>query len=224
MKIETDIEELAGTAADKAQRQMARRDAWRRLMMRWHWVSAALALVGMLFFATTGITLTNAGYFENTKPVVTHYDATLPMAVLADINRQAESPSKALPASLNAWVRSTWGLTLYPKNIEWQAEELFVDLKRPGVDAWLSINRQSGAVQYEASDQGWIAFFDDLHRGKNTGPIWSWLVTAFGACCIVFSLTGLVILQIHAKSRWKVWPVVGFGLLVPTVLVLVFVH
>ena len=223
MKIETDIEHLAG-AADARLRRHRLRDAWLRLTMQWHWVSAALALVGMLFFATTGITLTNAGFFESGKPVVTRLDASLPAAVLADVNQLAAASSQTLPASLTAWVRSTWSMTLHPKNVEWQDEEVFIDLKRPGVDAWLSIDRKNGAVQYEANDQGWIAFFDDLHRGKNTGPIWSWLVTAFGACCVIFSLTGLAILQIRAKSRWQVWPAVGFGLLVPTVLILVFVH
>lgn len=224
MKIDTDIERLAGTAGDREFRGQARRDALLRLMMRWHWVSAALALVGMLFFATTGITLTNAGFFENTRPVVTRHEASLPVNVLTDLNRLAGVAGQELPASLTAWVSSRWGMTLHPKNVEWQDDEVFIDLKRPGVDAWLSIDRKSGAAQYEADDQGWIAFFDDLHRGKNTGPIWSWLVTAFGVCCVIFSLTGLVILQIRARSRWQVWPVVGLGLLIPTVLVLVFVH
>lgn len=224
MKIDADIERLAGTAGDRELGRLARRDAVLRLMMRWHWVSAALALVGMLFFATTGITLTNAGFFENTRPVVTRYEASLPVNVLTDLNRLAGRAAQELPASLTAWVHSSWGMALHPKNVEWQDDEVFIDLKRPGVDAWLSIDRKSGAAQYEADDQGWIAFFDDLHRGKNTGPIWSWLVTAFGVCCVIFSLTGLVILQIRARSRWQVWPVVGLGLLIPTVLVLVFVH
>lgn len=224
MKIETGIETLAVTANRPKLEALARRDGWLRLMMRWHWVSAALALVGMLFFAATGITLTHAGYFENTRPVVTRHEATVPAAVLAEVNALAGSAGQDLPASLSAWVHATWGMSLHPKNVEWQDDELFIDLKRPGVDAWLSVNRHSGAARYEASDQGWIAFLDDLHRGKNTGPVWSWLVTAFAACCVIFSLTGLAILQIRARSRWQVWPVVGLGVLIPAVLILIFIH
>lgn len=203
---------------------LQRRAAWLRILMKWHWISSALSLVAMLFFAASGITLNNAEYFESSTPTVTQYTTTLPQALLAQINHQGNGQDLALPEDLRAWVDESWGIKLAPKTTDWQTDEVYVDLKRPGVDAWLSIDRRSGAVQYEASDRGWVAFFNDLHKGKNAGGVWSGFITVFGIGCLVFSLTGLLILQVHAKSRWSIWPVTGLGLVLPLLAVLLFVH
>lgn len=203
---------------------VARRAAWLRLLTQWHWISSALSLVGMLFFASTGIMLNNAEYFESETPSVTRHEGTLPGAVLAEVNAAAGATSHTLPPSLHTWLRSSWDMSIYPKTTEWQADQIYVDLARPGVDASLTIDRHSGLIQYEADDHGWVAFFDDLHKGKNAGRVWSWMITAFGVACLIFCITGLLILQIHSRARWKVWPVAALGLVVPLVLVLIFVH
>lgn len=208
---------------DRPEAAPQRRAAWMRTLTTWHWISSALCLVGMLFFASTGITLNNAEYFESTTPAVTRHEGVLPVEVLNELNA-AEAAGGALPASLHDWIRLAWGLTISPKATEWSPAEAYVDLKRPGVDAWLSIERSSGSIQYQADDHGWVAYFNDLHKGKNAGRAWSWLITALGIGCVVFSVTGLLILQIHARSRWKVWPITGLGLVIPLLLILLFVH
>lgn len=203
---------------------LQRRANWLRLVMKWHWISSALCLVGILFFALSGLTLNNAEYVESTATSVTRHSGTLPADVLAILNTQGPAAGADLPADLRTWVSSTWGLKLAPKSVDWQTEEVFIDLKRPGVDAWLSIDRRSGMVQYEAADHGWVAFINDLHKGKNAGRVWSWLINLFGVGCLVFSVTGLLILQIHAKSKWTIWPITGLGLILPLILFLLFVH
>lgn len=199
---------------------LQRRAAWVRLLMKWHWISSALSLIGMLFFATTGITLNNAAYLESATPAITRHAATLPAPLLAEVNAQGQG----LPDAVRNWVHTAWGLTLAPKGSEWHDDEVYVDLKRPGVDAWLSIDRKTGAIAYEADDHGWVAFFNDLHKGKNAGPVWGWFINLFGLACLIFSITGLLILQVHAKSRWSIWPVTGLGLVLPLLLILLFVH
>ncbi len=42
-------------------------------------------------------------------------------------------------------------------------------LPRPGGDAWLSVERDSGAISYEITDRGWIAYLNDLHKGRKPG-------------------------------------------------------
>ena len=194
-----------------------------RTLTTWHWVSSAICLLGLLFFASTGITLTHAEYLESATPAQTRYRATLPTPVLQAVNA-AEATRHGLPDSLLAWVEESWALALSMKAIEWQPDEVYVDLKRPGVDASLTIDRRSGAIEYLAEDHGWVAYFNDLHKGKNAGRIWSWLITAMGAGCILFSLTGLLILQRYARTRWQIWPLTGLGLVVPLLLLLLFVH
>ena len=54
-----------------------------------------------------------------------------------------------------------------------------------------------------------------------------WLESAwvsFVIACVVFSLTGLVLLQIHAAKRRSTWPIVGLGLAIPALIAIVFIH
>jgi len=46
----------------------------------------------------------------------------------------------------------------------------------------------------------------------------------FAAACIVFTLTGLLLLQLHARHRPSTWPLVGFGLALPVAIALFFIH
>ncbi|CFE03721.1 Uncharacterised protein [Bordetella pertussis] len=99
-----------------------------------------------------------------------------------------------------------------------------MSLPRPGGDAWLSIDLQSGELEYERTDRGWIAYLNDLHKGRHTGLAWSWFLDIFAVACLVFSLTGLVLLKMHAGNRAATWPMVGLGVVIPVVLALLFIH
>ena len=95
---------------------------------------------------------------------------------------------------------------------EWSADEVYLSLPRPGGDAWLSIDRASGAVEYERTDRGWIAYLNDLHKGRNTGAAWRWFIDIFALACLVFCITGLFLLQTAcAPARASTWPLVGAG-------------
>jgi len=198
-----------------------RRGRWLQHITRWHWISSALSLSCLLFFALSGITLNNADVFENSTAQVTHHAGTLPANVLADMRAQ-KTPD--LPISLRQWLRDNWQLAVYPKAVDNKPDEIFIDLKRPGVDAWISIDPHNGSIEFEADDHGWIAYFGDLHKGKNAGPVWSWFITLFGVVCVNCSLTGLLILWVHARARWSVWPITMLGLFIPLVLILLHIR
>ncbi len=107
---------------------------------------------------------------------------------------------------------------------EWSADEAYVAMPGPGRDAWVSIDRRSGTIDAEITDRGWVSYVNDLHKGRNTGPIWFWFIDVFAAACILFTLTGLLLLQLHARHRPSTWPLVGLGLAVPLVIALFFIH
>ena len=46
----------------------------------------------------------------------------------------------------------------------------------------------------------------------------------FAAACLVFALTGLALLVLHARNRRMTWPLVSLGLLIPLILALIFIH
>lgn len=206
-----------------ASRASARRAYWLKTLHQWHWISSALCLVGMILFAVTGITLNHAAQIE-AKPQIESREATLPAALLAALGDGPAAGETALPDALRAWLGEALGVAPGTRPAEWSASEIYLALPRPGGDAWLSIDRDSGEVLYERTDRGWISYLNDLHKGRNTGTAWSWFIDIFAAACLVFCLTGLVLLQLHGGHRPATWPVVGLGVLVPLLLALLFVH
>jgi hypothetical protein len=198
----------------------ASRAAWLKHLHQWHWVAAALSLLGMLVFSFTGITLNHATQIE-ARPVVTNMKASVPAALLPQL--KAGSAASPLPPAVAEWAETAFRANLSGAKPEWADDEVYVPLPRPGGDAWLRIGFD-GKAEYEKTDRGWISWLNDLHKGRNTGTAWSWFIDIFGIACLVFSITGFLILKFHAANRPSTWPVLGFGVVLPIVLALLFIH
>ncbi|KJV28749.1 PepSY-associated TM helix domain-containing protein [Luteibacter yeojuensis] len=199
-----------------------RRAFWLKHLHRWHWISSAVSLVVLLLFSVTGFTLNHAAQIE-AAPRVQRHAATLPAPLL----RQLVAPghkSAPVPAAVAAFVRERTGADIAGRDAEWSADEVYISLPRPGGDAWASIDRETGSVQYELTDRGWLAWFNDLHKGRNTGAAWRWFIDIFALACVVFAATGLLLLKMHARQRGMTWPLVALGFVLPLVLALLFIH
>ena len=195
---------------------------WLKQVHGWHWMSAALSLVGMLLFAITGITLNHAATIP-ASPTTEARTAQLAAPLLAQLAKPA-SDSAPLPAPVASEVEKQIGLDPAGKAGEWSDGEVYVAMPRPGGDAWVSIDRSSGAVSAEITDRGWISYVNDLHKGRHTGTAWAWFIDVFSVACVVFCLTGLALLYVHAKRRPKTWPIVAAGVLLPVIIIIFFVH
>ncbi|MBO9543709.1 PepSY-associated TM helix domain-containing protein [Caulobacter sp.] len=200
-----------------------RRSFWLKQLHQWHWISAAVSLIGMLLFAITGITLNHAGQIE-AKPVVVSRKATLPADLLAVLAKGPEEGKRPLPVQLEPFLDKAVGADVAGREGEWSADEVYVALARPGGDAWVSIDRETGAVEHEKTTRGAVSLLNDLHKGRNTGKAWAWFIDVFAAACVVFTVTGLILLQFHARARPLTWPLVGLGLAAPLILIILFVH
>ncbi|MET0291096.1 MAG: PepSY-associated TM helix domain-containing protein [Steroidobacteraceae bacterium] len=203
------------------------RAVWLKRMHEWHWISSAIALLGLLFFALTGFTLNHAELFEAPKQ---QYDvrradvpAELVTALRADIEEYGEGEAEPTEP-LRKWIRDTWSLETRDRIADWKADEILMPLERPGGDAWLKVDLARAVAEYHVSNSGWIAYFNDLHKGRHTGTVWAWFIDLVVVACVIFSITGFVILKMHAVKRRMTWPLVGFGILLPVLLAALFIH
>jgi hypothetical protein len=203
--------------------EQKRRAFWLKHLHQWHWVSAAACLIGMLLFALTGITLNHAAQIE-AKPQVSTKQAQLPPDLLNRVAGTREALKKPLPDAIRTWLSKQLVLDVPATQAEWSADEIYLSLPRPGGDAWLSIDAHDGSVRYERTDRGWISYLNDLHKGRNAGTAWAWFIDVFAVACLIFCISGLVLLQFHANNRPATWPVVGVGLVIPLLLAILFIH
>ncbi len=199
---------------------------WLKHLHQWHWMSAATCLVGMLLFSITGFTLNHAALI-GAKPAVKTQTAELPEALLTPLQQawEKDGDEKAsLPTTVTDWLGETLSVRAGDRQTEWSDDEIYVSLPRPGGDAWLTIDLQNGAVTHELTDRGWLSYFNDLHKGRNTGAAWSLFIDAFAFAALVFALTGLLLLKMHSGQRPGTWPLVGLGLVLPLLLAILFIH
>ncbi len=189
---------------------------------QWHWISSAICLVGMLLFAITGITLNHAAQIT-VKPLIDTIERQLPEEILSNL-APSDAEKAPLPQPLAQWLEQELDIYVGTRSAEWSDDEIYLSLPRPGGDAWLTVDLVEGAVFFEKTNRGWISYFNDLHKGRNTGTVWFWFIDIFAVACVVFCISGLILLYRHAGGRPTTWPLVGLGLVIPTILALLFIH
>lgn len=200
-----------------------RRAYWLKTLHQWHWISSGMCLIGMLLFSVTGITLNHASQIE-AKPEVVSQRQHLPAELVAVLAGKVEKKNAPLPEALRTWVNDTLGMSVGEREAEWTPEEVYLAMPRPGGDAWIRFDRESGEVEAEVTDRGWISYLNDLHKGRHTGVAWSWFIDIFAVAALLFSITGLFILKMHAAQRPSTWPLVALGLVLPLLIALLFIH
>lgn len=193
-----------------------------RTMHSWHWISAAICLAALLLFSITGVTLNHAASIGGT-PQVTTGSAQMPTDLMSALAGE-RSTADVVPTGIADWIEDQFDIDARAASIEWSEEELYLSAPGPGRDAWVSIDRANGAARFEATDRGWIAYFNDLHKGRNTGIAWTIFIDVVAAACVFFALTGLVLLWIQARQRTSTWPLVGGGVAILVVLMMFLAH
>lgn len=201
----------------------SRKAFWLWQLHTWHWMSSAISLIGLLLFAITGFTLNHAAEIE-AAPIVSEGSGRLPERLLPLVAPDAQPDTKKkLPPQVADWVARTFEVKA-DGEAEWSADEVYLALPRPGGDGWVAIDRATGEATSEHTDRGWISYLNDLHKGRNAGLEWKLFIDIFVAACVIFALTGLVLLQLHAAKRRTTWPLVGLGLAIPAAVAVVFIH
>lgn len=146
------------------------------------YVSMAL-LTLMIFFSVTGVTLNHPEWFDSNKANVEEVDFIAPPELL-----KAKREGDLLSFLLNE--NHLNGNRI---SIEREESELFITDKGPGVYLSLSIDLTSGEAFKEMTDYGYWALFNDLHKGRNSGVFWRFIIDLSAILIIVFSLTGFVL-------------------------------
>lgn len=191
---------------------------------QWHWVSSAVCLAALLLFAVTGITLNHAQDIE-ASPRTTTLEQPLDHLTAAELRDSLQQAQ--LTPTLQEYLESSIGHRLSGAQeaaIEWAEDELYLSLPRPGGDAWLSLDVYSETLIYESTSRGFIAYLNDLHKGRHTGPAWSWFIDVVAILCVIFAATGLWLLARQHRTRPSTWPLTTLGLLVPILLLLFAGH
>ena len=169
--------------------------------LRWlHIYTSMVSLLVVLFFAATGVTLNHPDWLagERTEEVTGKLPATWKTAKGIDWLVVAEH------------LRAAHGVHGTVADRREDDREGSLTFRAPGYSADAFIDMGDGSYKLTVSYQGAIGVLNDLHRGRDAGSAWAWLIDVSGVFLVFLSLTGLGLLFYLKKVRIK-------GLVVMTV-------
>ncbi|NTS78644.1 PepSY-associated TM helix domain-containing protein [Catenovulum sp. SM1970] len=178
-----------------------------------HWMSSAFGLATLIFFSITGITLNHPSFFEADSQTQVE-EIEMSENWLRDFHQLEEQGQLN---HLTIAIDQKWSLPI-PRNIEHDEYEWILDFQRPGGYATVILDVETGLLTYEKTSDGFIALINDLHKGRHSGLAWQWLIDITAVICLLFAVTGLIILYKHARQRTSTWPLVIAGTLLPLII------
>ena len=63
------------------------------------------------------------------------------------------------------------------------------------------VNRETGKYTVTETVMGAVAIINDLHKGRDTGPLWSWVIDLSAALMVFVSITGIVLIFYLKRKR-----------------------
>lgn len=174
----------------------ARPAGGRRLpqVIRWlHIYGSMLGLCATLLFAVTGLTLNHAEWFEAGQAAVRTLEGTLPPSQLTGtVDKLAVAEN----------LRDTHHLVGRVAEFAVEEAECIVVWKGPAYSADATIDRATGKYRIEESRRPVMALLDDLHKGRDCGPVWALVIDAAAVVLVFLSVTGLWLL-LYLKKRLR---------------------
>ena len=182
----------------------------------WRWLHIYLSMAGfalLLFFSVTGIALNHTEWFDDMQTTVNLKGSLDTMWLRGNIDKLAIAES----------LRKTHEVRGTVSSFEADDEQVTVSFTGPGYAADAFIDRADGRYELTETRTGIWGVMNDLHKGRDTGDAWRWLIDASAVLMILISLTGMFMLFYLKRKRLAGWLVALAGLLIAWAVYLIWV-
>ncbi|GEM87985.1 peptidase [Meiothermus granaticius NBRC 107808] len=158
-----------------------------------HLYASMVSLLVVLFFAATGIALNHPEWTFGSAETQQTYTGTLPAGWQSDGRvdwlRTAET------------LRAKYGLKGSVSEHRSDAQQASLSFRAPAYAADASIQMKDGSYVLRVVRQGPVAVLDDLHRGRDSGAAWAWVIDLSGGFLLLIALTGFALSLFLRKTR-----------------------
>ena len=127
-----------------------------------------LSLLVVLFFSVTGITLNHPEWIFGTEITLKDYTGTMPKNWLQNGKVDWLTTAETLRAKYNLKGRVSDNRS--------DDQQASISFRAPGYGADGFINMADGTYKLTVNAQGAVAVLNDLHRGRDAGKAWAWLI------------------------------------------------
>lgn len=171
---------------------------------RWHrklaslsrWLHIYLSMVSfgvVFFFSATGITLNHQDKFLGQQQVK-QLKGQVPMKLV--------SGKDVAKLEIVEQLRNTTGIHGAVSDFRIDDDRCSVSFKGPGYAADAFIDRKTGGYELTETRMGFIAIINDLHKGRDSGKAWAWVIDLSAVFLVLVSISGILILCYLYKRRF----------------------
>ncbi len=171
--------------------------------MRWlHIYMSMFSLAVVLFFSVTGITLNHPDWFYSAAEGHSEAEGQVNLkwlhrqgaAAVPEAGDRGGLVHDVAKLEVVEHLRATHKIRGALVDFRVDENECLVSFKGPGYGADAFIDRESGHYRLTESYHGFIAVLNDLHKGRDTGAVWSVVIDVSAILMTAISVTGLVLL------------------------------
>ena len=163
------------------------------------YISTALFFL-LILFCVSGIVLNHIDWLKNDKNNG-QVTAVIPAELVTKANEQLNTLPTLYP-EIEAYLAEQYALTKV-KSIEWEKEDALVmlDYPLPAGFAYAELDFTTGELNLDYQTGGFLSLIGDLHKGRHSGEVWSWVIDISAVLMILFAITGMIILFQNRKKR-----------------------
>lgn len=168
----------------------------RRTAIVTRWLHIYLSMVSfavVLFFAVTGLTLNHADALSH-HDVVRNLNGSL---TASEIGPKDHPDTLAIVEH----IRNTDHVHGAVTDLRVEDDQISFSFRGPGYSADTTVDRTAGRYQVVETRSGFIAVMNDLHKGRDTGKAWSWVIDVSAVLLTLVSLSGLLLIFFVYKRR-----------------------
>ncbi len=178
------------------------------MLARWLHIYLSMISFGIVFFfAITGLTLNHADKFgDQVKSVQEKGHLDLNWVKTTDT-------AKIAKLEIVEYLRKKNNIKVALSDFRIDDSQIGVSFKGPGFAADAFINRATGEYDLTKTSAGFVGIINDLHKGRDTGPLWSVFIDVAAILMTLVSLTGMLLLLFIKRKRISGLMVAALGLL-----------
>lgn len=179
-------------------------------VVRWlHIYLSLLSFAAVLFFSVTGITLNHPTWFGADEQRTRSFEGNVQpewvrRPTVSSEKGNGEEPDYSREVDQLAvveFLRSAHGVRGSVAEFRVDEFECLILFKGPGYSVDATVNRESGKYTATETAFGVLAVFNDLHKGRDTGRFWSWVIDVTAILMTLVSLTGLLLIFYLRRRR-----------------------
>ncbi|MCP5515871.1 MAG: PepSY-associated TM helix domain-containing protein [Verrucomicrobiales bacterium] len=173
---------------------------WRRhsaAFLRWLHIYLSMVSFGILFFfALTGITLNHAAWFDAGATRSSSHKGRVNAAWVG-----ATDPGDVQRLEIVESLRAAHAIRGALGEFNVYDDQCMVSFRGPGYTADVAIDRATGNYELTETRMGFVAVLNDLHKGRDTGAVWSAVIDLSAGLMILVSLTGFALIFYLRRRR-----------------------